>query len=95
MTDNPGTEMEQPHLVDADRLLRSLGTDRTGLDEIKVEGFRGLFGPNELKEGKKTPLGLKFLRQFTDPLVIVLLIAAAITAFIEPTGVDWIVIAAI
>ncbi|MGA1866830.1 MAG: cation-translocating P-type ATPase [Thermoplasmatota archaeon] len=95
MPKDPGTELEKPHQKDADELLRSLGTDRTGLNERKVEGVRGLFGPNELKEGKKTPLWMKFLRQFTDPLVIVLLIAAAITAVIEPTGIDWIVIAAI
>ncbi|MGA1819931.1 MAG: cation-translocating P-type ATPase [Thermoplasmatota archaeon] len=86
---------DQPHLMDAEELLTSLGTHKTGLDEKKVEGIRGVFGRNELKAGKKTPKWLKFLRQFTDPLVIVLLVAAGITAFIEPTGIDWIVISAI
>ncbi|MGA1872087.1 MAG: cation-translocating P-type ATPase [Thermoplasmatota archaeon] len=86
---------DNAHSIEAQELLSSLGTQVTGLDERKVEGIRGLFGPNELKEGRKTPKWMKFLRQFTDPLVIVLLVAAGVTAIIEPTGIDWIVIGAI
>ena len=84
-----------PHLKGVDTIIRSLGSDKNGLDDKKAAGIRELFGPNELKEGKKTPKWVKFLRQFTDPLVIVLLIAAGITAVIEPTGIDWMVIGAI
>lgn len=37
------------------------------------------YGPNKLQEGKKTPFIIKFLKQFVEPMVIVLLIAAAIS----------------
>ncbi len=46
-----------------------------------------------LKEGKKTPRWHKFLRQFTDVLVIVLLLAAAVTALLEPREIDWMITA--
>lgn len=37
------------------------------------------YGPNKLQEAKNSPFIIKFLKQFTDPMVIVLLIAALIS----------------
>jgi Ca2+-transporting ATPase len=37
------------------------------------------YGPNKLQEAKNSPFIIKFLKQFTDPMVIVLLVAALIS----------------
>ncbi|MFO8050082.1 MAG: HAD-IC family P-type ATPase [Thermoplasmatota archaeon] len=93
MTDGEGGN--DPHLQGWRATLQDLGTSSRGLSEKEVRSRRDEYGPNELEKGKRTPKWVKFLKQFTDPLVIVLLIAAVITAVIDPTGIDWMVIAAI
>ena len=39
---------------------------------------RSALGKNKLAEGKKTPLILRFLSQFADPMIIILIAAAVI-----------------
>ncbi|MBE6138005.1 MAG: calcium-translocating P-type ATPase, PMCA-type [Erysipelotrichaceae bacterium] len=55
-----------------------------GLDESQVEQNREKYGKNELEEKKKTPLILKFLGEFKDPLIIILIIAAVVSIIIDP-----------
>lgn len=45
-------------------------------------------GPNSLKEKKKTPLILRFLSQFKDFMVIILLISAIVSCLVSPE--EWI-----
>lgn len=69
-------------------VIKELGTDASkGLTAEQVLKKREEFGYNELKEGKKTPLIVKFLQQFTDVLIIILIIAAIISLVIEPS--EW------
>ena len=59
-----------------------LDTFDTTVDGISAEeASRRLknYGENKLPEGKKTPLVVKFLKQFTDVMIIVLLVAAVIS----------------
>jgi magnesium-transporting ATPase (P-type) len=51
----------------------------SGLTDEQVIIKREKFGYNELKEGKKKSLFVKFLEQFKDFMVIVLIIAAIIS----------------
>ncbi|MEA3557995.1 MAG: HAD-IC family P-type ATPase [Candidatus Thermoplasmatota archaeon] len=90
-----GEGLKDPHLLTNTSVLEELDTKREGLSPQEVVSKRGRFGPNELEEGRKTPKWLKFLKQFTDVLVIVLLVAAVVTGIIDPTGIDWMVITAI
>ena len=90
-----GEGLKDLHLLTSASALKELDTSNKGISQQEAESRMERFGPNILKEGKKTPKWVKFLKQFTDVLVIVLLIAAVVTAIIEPTGIDWIVIAAI
>ena len=60
----------------------------TGLTEEEAQKRLNEYGPNALKEAKKTPLIVKFLSQFKDFMVIILLIAAVISVVINPE--DWI-----
>ena len=53
-----------------------------GLSDEQVTSKREKYGYNELKEGKKKSLFVKFLEQFKDFMVIVLIIAAIISAIV-------------
>ena len=54
-----------------------------GLTDEQVVKNRETYGVNQLEQKKKTPLILKFLGEFKDPLIIILIIAALITAGIS------------
>lgn len=61
-------------------LLIELDTDESlGLTPEKVQEKTGKFGLNKLEEKKKKSLFVKFLEQFKDVMIIILLIAAAIS----------------
>ena len=55
-----------------------------GLNDSQVEENRFKYGKNELDEKKKTPMFIKFLLEFKDPLIIILIIAAIVSIIIDP-----------
>ncbi|MBQ9124783.1 MAG: cation-translocating P-type ATPase [Acholeplasmatales bacterium] len=59
-----------------------------GLTDAQVEANREKYGKNQLEEKKKTPTIVKFLLQFKDPLIIILIVAAIISVIVEPG--EWI-----
>ncbi|MDZ7700228.1 MAG: HAD-IC family P-type ATPase [Deltaproteobacteria bacterium] len=83
------------YLLSETEVLGTLSSTAEGLSEEEAARRKETFGPNALKEGKRVPRWKKFLRQFTDVLVVVLLLAAVVTAVLEPGEIDWMVIAAI
>ncbi|WP_455392488.1 cation-translocating P-type ATPase [[Eubacterium] cellulosolvens] len=83
------------HTITSTEVIKKLGTLKAGLGKPEVDRRRQIHGENVLQEGKKDPKWLKFLRQFKDALVIVLLIAAIIIGLLKPGDIDWLVIAAI
>lgn len=65
-------------------VVNELGANlKTGLTHEEVARRLAEHGPNALPKGKKTPAWLLFLKQFNNPLVIILLAAAAITAWLN------------
>jgi len=69
------------YLVSADDALTGLGTDaRLGLSEGEARARLARHGRNELTAEKAVPAWKKFLAQFAHPLVILLLVATAISA---------------
>ena len=54
-----------------------------GLTSEQVAKNREKYGVNELEEGKKTPLIVKFLEQFKDVLIVILIIAAIVPIIIS------------
>ncbi len=85
----------EPFEMRVDEVLRALGSKAEGLDDREAGERLLRYGPNELAS-KKSESRLKvFFRQFLDPLVIVLIAAAVITAIIEPGSFEWAVISAI
>jgi Ca2+-transporting ATPase len=74
--------------------LSELGSNETGLSSEEAQKRLSEYGPNELKKEKGTsPLKL-FLRQFTDILIIILLIATGLSLAIGET-IDALIIFAI
>ena len=55
----------------------------SGLSTSQVEESRNKNGYNELEEGKHQPLILKFLEQFKDVLIIILIIAAIVPIIVD------------
>ena len=55
-----------------------------GLTLEQVKANREAYGVNQLEQKKKTPLFLKFLGEFNDPLIIILIIAAIVSIIIDP-----------
>lgn len=60
--------------------LQSLGSTHNGLSTQEATARAAQYGPNKLSEGKKKSTLQVFLEQFKDLLVIILLVAACISA---------------
>ncbi|KAB5608582.1 cation-translocating P-type ATPase [Bifidobacterium jacchi] len=76
-----------PSLTDAAEVAKALNVDTaTGLTAAEAKRRLEKFGPNELASAPPVPKWKKFLAQFQDPLVYLLLVATAISVvawFIE------------
>ena len=69
-----------PHSTSRDEVLKSLSTDSTkGLSSEQVESLRSEFGENKLSEKKKKSTFARFMDQFKDVMIIILIIAAIIS----------------
>ena len=56
-------------------------TDVVGLSSAEAGSRLAKFGPNLFRDRQERPLFLQFLARFKNPLVILLLVASAISAF--------------
>lgn len=75
-----------------DEVFSDVASSPEGLSDGEAKKRLQDFGPNELEEGKKKSLLVKFLEQFKDFMIIVLLVAAAISAVVSHEVVDSIII---
>src|SRR5471030_1432159 len=66
--------------VPAAQLLVRLQTTLTGLNTSEVQSRLTKYGPNDAATVKRSPLWLQFLVRFRSPLVIILLVASALSA---------------
>lgn len=69
-----------------DTIYHELGTSSIGLSHHDLAEKEKLFGKNILTEKKKTSLFLEFLSHFKSPLIIILLIAAAVSELFGETA---------
>ena len=68
------------HSKDKADVLKELNSDaEKGLSSGQVAALREKFGENKLDEKKKKSLAVRFLEQFKDVMIIILLIAAVIS----------------
>ncbi len=68
------------HHLPTDEVVKSVNSRRDGLSDAEAADRLTKNGRNALIGAKKKPAILKFLSQFTDPMIIVLLVAAAVSA---------------
>ena len=64
----------------ADIVLQRLGADRAGLTAPDAAARLRRYGLNDAGAVQRTPLWLQFLARFRNPLVIILLVASALSA---------------
>ncbi len=72
--------MQKTYTLTTQQVLENLGVDAGGLNDQQVQEQQAKYGPNKLKEGKKPSLIQRFFTQLKDPMLIILMIAAAVSA---------------
>ena len=81
-TDQPGVPA-RPWTIDGTAVAASLATDPAlGLTAADAAERLARFGPNELVERGRKPTWRLFAEQFTNTMIVVLMIAAVVTALI-------------
>ncbi len=72
------------HTLTKEEVRRKLRTDlANGLTEEEAKKRQKEYGENKLKDKKKNNIMIKFLLQFNDFMIIILLIAAGVSAVIS------------
>ena len=75
---SPGTE--DIWRAPLDRLLAQLATTPAGLTTAEARSRLATYGANDASTVKRLPLWLQFLARFRNPLVIILVVASALSA---------------
>ena len=72
--------MKKTYTQSPEEVLCDLGVGMEGLSTEQAQQRLAKFGPNKLKEGEKPTLLQRFIAQLKDPMLIILLIAAGVSA---------------
>lgn len=64
---------------ESDAVLDEVGSQPGGLSTEEAQHRLAANGKNKLAEGKKTPIIVKFFKQLSDPMIIILMIAAVVS----------------
>lgn len=67
------------HVLECEEAIRRLDSRRSGLSEKEAEERLQKYGHNEIREEKQKTLVEKFLHQFKDVMVIILIVAAILS----------------
>ncbi|MDO4670639.1 MAG: cation-translocating P-type ATPase [Aerococcus sp.] len=91
------TKNERYYASSADDVLKSLDSSAAGLSADAVKQRRAQYGANEIQEGEQRTTLQKFIDQFKDAMILILLAAAALSVVLEGMEgmVDAIVILAV
>ena len=72
--------MKQEYTQSAGELLQQLDVTAQGLSGAQAAERLQKYGPNRLKEAPKPTLLQRFIEQLKDPMLIILMVAAAVSA---------------
>ena len=72
--------MDKEYRLSSEAVLESLETTEKGLSSQEAAKRLSKYGPNKLKEAPKPTWIQRFLAQLKDPMLIILMIAAAVSA---------------
>lgn len=67
------------YLESKEEVLRSVGSSPEGLTSDEAQKRISSDGPNKLREGKQKNIVLMFLKELTDPMLIILMVAAVLS----------------
>lgn len=81
--------------IPEESVLEQLSTDREGLSSDEVARRLDEYGPNKLPETKQKSALMRFLLQFHNVLIYVLMAAAVITALLDHWIDTWVIVAVI
>ncbi|GCF95149.1 ATPase [Enterococcus florum] len=96
MSEEKKTQLSQPfYALEPEKVLTEMQTTKEGLTQSEAEKRLREYGPNELEEGKKKSMLVRFFEQFKDAMIIVLIFAAIISAVVSHEIVDSIIILAV
>ena len=71
------------YLQESSSVLQEQQTDgERGLKSAEAQSRLDKYGPNKLDEGEKTPLWKRFFAQMADPMIIMLIVAAIVSAVV-------------
>ena len=76
------------HLTEGEVLAELSADPNSGLTEQEAQQRLQQYGPNQLQGAKKESLLKRFLNQMRDPMIVVLLVAAALS-LISSGFTDW------
>ena len=102
LSDVPGAERQALapeaawHTLSAEEVLRAEEADpRHGLSSAEAASRADRFGPNTLAAGRAEPRWRAFIRQYSDPMQIVLLVVGLLSLFpLRQLGTGLLLIAA-
>ena len=72
--------MKQEYIQSSEEVLQELGVTAGGLSSAEAQQRLEKYGPNKLKDAEKKTLLQRFLEQLKDPMLIILMIAAGVSA---------------
>ena len=81
--EQPRFFIENPQSMEGEEAVKKLESSSTGLTDDEAAERLAAVGPNRLAEPEMEGLFSRILRQFSDPLIYILLAAAAVTAFLR------------
>ena len=94
-SENTNIPEEQWHSLSAEEAIKKLRVDtNSGLSSEEIDERRKKFGLNQITPKKGVPLWMRFLIQFHQPLIYILLAATVVTLFLHE-WIDAIVIFAV
>ena len=71
------------YLHSCNEVIANYNTTENGLSSKEASLRLANNGKNKLKEGKKESLFIRFLKQFAEPMTIILLVAAVVSGILE------------
>ena len=72
--------MQKTYTLSTQEVMKNLGSTTEGLSSGEAAKRLEQYGPNKLKEAEKPSLIQRFLSQLKDPMLIILMVAAAVSA---------------
>lgn len=72
--------MEKAYTQSVEEVLDQLAVNAGGLTMAQAQERMAKYGPNKLKDAEKATLLERFINQLKDPMLIILMIAAAVSA---------------